>query len=633
MKVSYTWLQAHIEEKIPVPEKVAELFTFGAFEVEHIEHADNDTIFDIKVLPDRAHYALGHRGMAYELAAIAALTLKPRRLENSIRRDEALSVEVDIRNKELCTRYIGTPIHGITVKKSPEWLENALRSIGQRSINNVVDIANYVMFDTGQPLHAFDADKVVGGIIIRSAKKDEHITTLDKREAELSPEILVIADEEAPLAIAGIKGGTKAGVTSETKNIILEAAHFDPAYIRKISTKLGIKTDASKRYENEITPEFTSIGSELFITLLEKEQKMRVGKSTDVYVKKSEKRVLHVNPEFISSNLGFIIPADKIKEILMRLGMEVNEAKDMWSVTIPHSRLDIAIPEDLIEEVGRIYGYEKIPLNVPPLSKVQEINKNFYYAEKIRDILVKEGFSEIYTSSFENKGEIELQNALASDKGFLRSELSSHILKSLEFNVHNADLLGLDQIKIFEIGKIFTKKGEFLSLAIGMKNARKLKVKERSVLEKVIEGLEQVFGAGAMSHSKISDTTYEIILDPILEKMQEPKEYDFIYALPETKYKPISVYPFISRDIAVFVPEGTTEEEERNIIISDAGELLQHLRLFDVFTKSIDGKSMTSYAYRLVFQSYEKTLSDNEVNEITNKITNTLNANTDWRVR
>jgi len=299
MLISYKWLQSYFDEKLPPPEKLAERITFSFAEVESIQTIDSadrrrnytqtdaerenkDVVFDVKVLPDRACYALSHRGIAYEVGAI--LGLKKKTIEYpqpEVKKTRPLLVRVE--SPELCSRYMARVVENVTPKEMP-WVKEHLEAIGQRSINPIVDGANIVMFDRGQPLHAFDADKVEGGIIVRRARKGERLTTLDNREVALDESVLIIADEKSPLAIAGIKGGTKAAVTNAARSIILEAANFNPSYIRKTAERLGIKTDASKRFENKLSPEMASVGMNDFTAyLFEMDGDISVGEIIDIY--------------------------------------------------------------------------------------------------------------------------------------------------------------------------------------------------------------------------------------------------------------------------------------------------------------------------------------------------------------
>ncbi|MBX4198007.1 phenylalanine--tRNA ligase subunit beta [Candidatus Parcubacteria bacterium] len=634
MKVSYNWLQTYFKDPLPESEKLAELITFHAFEIEGTEQFGTDTVFDIKVLPDRAHYALSHRGIAEEISAITKLPWQEKENENEeITSDKAVTVIVE--EPDLCLRYTARYIENVTVGPSPAWLALLLETIGQRSINTIVDATNFVMLDIGQPLHAFDADKVRGTITIRRAKKGEKITTLDGKDVELDESILVIADTEAPLAIAGVKGGNRAAVTESTKNIILESASFEPAFIRKVSQKIGIRNDSSKRFENIVPPERTMRAlEEVTSHISDVSDSDKPSPITDIVNYKQEKKTLKITATYIRTLLGVPITEKDIEEILQRLGITFVKSGDTFTVTIPEERRDLVIPEDFIEEIGRIYGYEQIPVTQLPTSPIlPEINKLFYYSQKIRDILNVHGFSEIYTYALTNSGEVEIQNPLASDKNFLRANLSQGVSKALDLNIKNADLLGLKQIKIFEIGNVFTAEGEYTALAFGLRNAQKSKKSEADELKEILLNIGSEIGLD-FNFIEVKDGIAEISLDDILRNLPEPDEFAQYDVSPQQKmYTPISAYPFAVRDIAVFTPEGTTEHDVRAIIEKHSGVLLVRESLFDVFEKEVDGAKKISYAFRLVFQSHEKTLTEEEINAIMNKITEEMNAQKDWQVR
>src|SRR3989344_5712405 len=324
MIISYNWLQSYFKEKLPPPEKVAELLIFHAFEVESIEKKGNDTILDVKVLPDRAHDALSHRGIARELAVHLQThivnTIPPKK-SPSEKSHGALSI--DVKDPILCRRYMGRIIEGVEVRPSPQWLVERLESIGQKSINNIVDATNFVMFDLGQPLHAFDANKVDGGIIVRNAEGGEKITTLDGKEIKLDNQTLVIADSKSPLAIAGIKGGKKAEINADTASIILEAANFSPTNIRKTSRRLGIQTDSSKRFENERSPEGVEEAMERITMLIMEvagEKDTRVGDIVDIYPRKPTQYVVGVSIDEVNRILGTNISEKESASILSRMG-------------------------------------------------------------------------------------------------------------------------------------------------------------------------------------------------------------------------------------------------------------------------------------------------------------------------
>jgi phenylalanyl-tRNA synthetase beta chain len=640
MKVSYTWLQTYFKDPLPSAEQVADLLTFHVFEIDGMEKVGADTVLDVKVLPDRAHYALSHRGIAYELAAITKQPL----LEKSVAPvsatiDDTVSVVVDDAGK--CPRYLARYIKGVTVGDSPAWLSLALKNLGNRSINNIVDATNYVMLDTGQPLHAFDADKVAGSIHVRNAKAGEKMTTLDEKEVALDESVLVIADDQGSLAIAGIKGGNRAAVTASTKNLIIESANFDAGMVRKTSQKIGIRTDSSKRFENEITPLFAEFGMNAVTTLIKDlAAPQGIGPVTDNYPKSHEAWNLIVKPQAITERLGVEISEQEMIEILQRIVTSVVKNDAGLELTIPQYRLDLTSAQDIVEEVGRLYGYDKIPVGtLPETTFTPKVTKEYFYIQKIKDLLVAQGFSEVYTYSLTDSvhGSVELMNPMASDKSVLRKSLDQGLLSALELNSHNAPLLGLDEIKIFEIGTVFGRDGEHTELGFAAFIARNSKNKPqatKALLETVLQSLEQSLGTTLPRELSANDK-YLINLTKVIETLATPTAYE-AFEIPTSlkKFSPISRYPFIARDIAVFTPSGTTQTDVESLIKEHAGNLLVRLSLFDVFEKAFpDGTKKTSYGFRLIFQSPERTLTDEEINTVMTSITNEMNTRADWQVR
>jgi phenylalanyl-tRNA synthetase beta subunit len=575
-------------------------------------------------------------------------------------------------------------------------------------------------------------------------------------------------------------------VSDETKNIIIESANFAPGNIRKTSRKIGIRTDASARYENEITPEKTAKAMKYVVSLLSEHaagEAFKAGKTIDRYPRQPQPFMVGVSLQEVNTLLGTSFTEQEITNILKKLlfdfrtvtpheevarvaqtllgvpyrigasvsydapkefdcssfvsylysqtgvwmprvtvdmyvfaekikkedavpgdivfsntgngkifyesvefqkGTKVAEGVDhcgvylgdgkvihatrstgkvvieeiekseqfktvigygrvsaprekRFVVTAPAERLDLCIKQDLIEEIGRVYGYEKIAPVKPALGDfTPAVNKTFYYADMIRRMLTENGFSEVSTYAFTDSGEIEMENPIASDKKYLRAELSGNILKALELNGKNAPLLGLETIKVFEIGKVFEKEREYLSLCVGASIPANMKKKDemiKTILSETAQKLAEKFEVSL--EEKISGATLSIDFDALLSKLPEPPQYEFpAKTEDDKKYKKISPYPFALRDIAVFVPEGIGEGAVAEIITKESGELLVQIKLFDVFQKTLeDGTKKTSYAFRLVFQSPEKTLSDEEVNEVMEKVTSSLNANAGWHVR
>jgi len=637
MKVSYHWLQKYFDKKLPSPEELVSLITFGFAEVEGIEKCGDDTVIDVKILPDRACYALSHRGVAGEIAALTGIPLKRQETPAFIESD-TLPLSVTIAEKSLCTKFVGRRIENISVKASPEWLMVALKSIGQRSINNIVDVTNYVMFDIGRPLHAFDADKVEGDLVIRFATAGERITTLDNKDIALTESTLVIADNKGPLSIAGIKGGKRAEVDGRTKNIILEAANWNASHIRKTSTVIGVRTDASKRFENRLSSSLAEEGIDAatqLVTELASSPAMKIGKRVDLSFEVEAPRTISITATDVSRVLGVSIDEKEMEEILARLSIPFVAKGGDITITPPAERLDMEIPEDIAEEIGRILGYDKIKGTLPRNTTfTPTVNKIFYYTEKIKNILVGQGFSEVYLYTLVAKGDIETEHPLADDKAFLRKNLTDGMMSALVRNHSNAALLGLDHVAMFEIGKVFKSEGEFLSLSIAVAQVKKIKGQKPADI--VGAAFALVAKELAMTLSPVmtmlgNDAVGEVLLDDVIKNLPQHESYsdlNFTKAL-DIKYKRFSAYPFIVRDIALFVPSETKPEEVIEVIKKEGTDLMiKGPTLFDDFTK--EGKR--SLAFRMIFQSMERTLSDEEVNVIMRKIYIAVKAK-GWEVR
>lgn len=599
MKISYKWIKEYIKD-LPGPEEVAEAIILHAFEVESVEKTGDDFIFDIKILPDRAHDCLSHQGIVREISGILGLEYKLP--EYRVPESQPTNLKIEIKS-EKCRRYMGRIIRNVKVGPSPDWVKNHLESIGQRSINNIVDAANIVMYDCGQPIHAFDLNKLDGSIIIRPAKEGERITTLDNKEIQLKTSNMVIADSRNILAIAGVKGGKIAEVDANTKDIVLEVANFDPISVRKTAQTAGIFTDAAKRFENDLSPELCDFAmKEISALLLDYGGKFE--EIVDIYPRKQEVRKLSFKTEKISKILGISVSADNIRDILKRYNFEYEEYEGNFEITVPPLRFDLVIEEDMAEEIGRILGYDKVKEKLPEINFKPEANETYSKILQVRSKLLADGYSEVMTYVFRDKGEIEVL-ASASDKKFLRTNLNDGLKESLKLNQSNAPLLEMNKIKIFEIGTVFLKDREEMHVAFGDKNGvREMKLED--FIKSADSSLSDLVGAGDFGN-------------------REPGKNN-----SSTKFKMWSVYPFISRDIAVWVPEKDSSEKILKIIKENGtGLLVKEPYIFDSFSK--DGK--ISYAFRLVFQSYERTLTDSEINEIMAKIDHKIRENSSWQVR
>lgn len=655
MKVLHGWLQGYFEKPIPTAEKLEELFTFHSFEVEGLEKGaakdGSQDVLDVKILPDRAHYCLSHAGVALEISVLAGLPLKAHRIPPTPADTLTKKPEVRIEASQFCRRYMARYGEIAKVAPSNPHAVSMLAAIGQRAINAAVDATNITMFDCGQPMHMFDADKVKGAIVIRAAKPGEKIILLDggagagglaDREVELLPTDHVIADDNGPIAIAGVKGGKNSGVTENTTRIIIESANFDPAAVRRTATRLNLRSEASKRYENEITPELTVEGMTSVCGLVKHNMpEAAFGPVVDVYPTPAKRTVIDLDPTIISNRLGVEVPLVDVKSILTSLQMEVVEKGKMLQVTVPFNRFDLTIPQDLIEEVGRIYGYDRVKGIVPPkMEGGVEVLPKFYIENKIRNELVALGFSEVSLYTLVAKGHVETAYPLAKDKAFARANLIDGVLACVDRNALNADLLGLEAIRVFELGHVFSKDSETSMLALGVAQIKKVKgMKSENIIAETLAKLGEMLGVKLEGKPvmKGAHAAVEIDLTAAVKACQLPASVSYtdlgFGPASTNKYQKFSVYPFITRDIAVFVPESVTAEQvwteiEKGITKTGATKLLVRHALFDTFKK--DGK--LSLAFRMIYQADDRTLTDTEVAAIMDAIYAGVRAQ-GWEVR
>lgn len=633
MLVLHDWLKDYCGEGVPDVITIENLFTFHAFEIEETKVVSGHDVIDVKVLPDRASDCLSHRGVARELSTLTGKPLAHDPLINPVDLSPKVeNIKVTIADSKKCRRFAGAHMTGVTITESPAWLKSRLLALGQRSINNVVDATNYVMLSLGQPLHAYDAKKLSHSngewhFLVRMAHKGEEITTLTNDTYVLPETVQLIVDggTDAPAGIAGIKGGKLAEVDTETTDIIIEAANFDPQVTRKASQILKLQTDASKRFENSLSPELVAYALIDTVSLIRDIAGGRCEGYFDTYPTPIKNTPVTVTLAHIHGLLGVHLSNAVIEEILNRLGFLHSRTEQGWEVVAPFERMDIVIAEDVIAEIGRVYGYEHVESVIPEKVALIEYNTKHYYSEKIRTALVERGFSEVITSSFRKKDIIELQNALASDKGCLRSSLALNVREALDRNMPNIDLLGLSAIRVFEIGTVFAKNAEgddvveHVSLALGVRTKQQgYTPKDDVMLGEAMTALEEVLGTSL--NGNIKEGVFECNLSDLISKLSTPTSYDTYVPLKDMLFASYSTYPFISRDIALWVPESVSGDEVEKILKENGGELLTQCRLFDEFKK--EGK--VSYAFRLIFQSFERTLTDDEVGKVMDSVTEIL---------
>jgi phenylalanyl-tRNA synthetase beta chain len=647
MKVVHSWLKEYVGEKLPDEQAVEDLLNFHAFEIDGAEQVEGETVIDVDVLPNRSSDCLCHRGIARELATILDVQMAndPLAQVPALKTTDVIGVSIEDTNA--CPRFTASLITDIEVKESPDWLQKRLKALGQRPINNIVDATNYVMYAIGQPMHAYDADlfpKVDGKwqFDVRYAKAGETVSLLaeggkdEDRVIELDGSELLIVDasSDTPISLAGVKGGRYAGVHAESKNIIIEAAHFHPTLTRKTARRLGIVIDASKRFENEPSRELPPYGQAEIIALIADIAGGNCEGVLDEYVEKIENPEVTVTLKKVNALLGLQLDLTQVADIIKRTGATVVVNADAESVVAqgPFERTDLHIEEDFIEEVGRLYGLDKIVSVVPDATNsIKTINARHYYSEKIRQCLLDLGFSEVVTTSFHKKGKIQLQNSLASDKSYVRGNLSKNLHQVLDANFSHTDMLGLRDVRVFEIGTVFSKSEtaitEHLSLALGVRTkGNGFTAPDERILVAACDALEETLST-SLAWEKEKGVA-ELNLSQVVDTLPAPTQYDAFPQKNAVQYKTVSQYPAISRDIALWVSQGVQADEVMAVLNESAGDLRYRTDIFDEFTK--DGK--TSYAFRLVFQATDRTLTDDEVAGIMEAVYQVVREN-NWEVR
>lgn len=692
MKFAHNWLQSFFKEKLPSPEKLAEFLTIHSFESRAIKgnKIEKTPILDIDILPNRSD-CFSHLGIAQECAAIFGFEMKKNKSGPIFKGNFKKYIEIEIKEKDICPRYIAVLMNGVKVKESSPQIKEMLLSCGIEPINNIVDAANYAMLETGQPIHVFDFDKITAcnnikkKIIIRFAKKGEKIKALNGNEYSLDENVLIIADQLEPLAIAGIKGGEKTAVDENTKNILIESANFEFRAVRRASKNLNLCTDASLRFEHGLDPNIARIGAGKTADLIKSEAGGKIVGWDDIYPKKKSPRKIFFNIDSSEKFLGEKISSSKIVRILKLLGIKIKKiSSKKMLLEIPTFRSDLALECDIFEEILRIYGMNKIRPKTPEAQVIiPRQNKSICVEKKIRNVLKEAGFLESYNYSFIgwkdiNKYDdlIEVQNPVSRDFQYLRPSLIFGLMKNIEKNkgLNLSDAAKTPNIKIFEIGKIFFKKScnffeeksfagiifsgsekndfllqfgssdknsfsylkgliETIFEQMNIKNYQWKKNEKDNIFQKgfsaeiIIDGKSAGF-AGELSFGIFND----------LKKIKKILAFEINYgniidsAEFEKKYNPILKFPFASRDIALLVPKDVKIGAVTKEIILCAEKEIKEVILFDLYEGKNIPKGKKNLAFRIVFQSDKKTLTGQEIDHFHQKIIHSLESK-NWQVR
>jgi len=669
MKFSFSWLQSFFDQKLPAPKVLAELLTQKAFETEAI----NLKVLEVDILPNRAPDCLSYQGLAREIGA--ALGLRPKTLDLRVPRNKtslktAKVIEVEVKKPQDCRRYSVRLIEGIKIQESPSWIKQRLEESGLRPINNVVDLANYVMLETGQPLHVFDIDKIEGNkLIVRQAKANEKITTLDDKTYSLNKSALVIADLHNSLAIAGVKGGKKAEITKATKSILVEAANFSRASVRGIWKKMGLRTDASWRFENGLDLGLAEIAQNRFANLMiDLYQAEPASDIVDFYPVPSLERRVDLSLEYLEKLLGVKIKDSQVASILQSLGFKiVNRSVKKWKIVVPSWRLDISGQADLVEEVARLYDYEKIPAQASIVNLIPPVrNWSQFWGKEIRNVLVKSGFSEALSYSFISEEQrlffyyppeniVEVANPVSRRQRYLRPNLLINLLASLKENEKHHR-----QIKIFEIGHVFMQPSEYYleksSLAgiLTSQNSQEGFYQLKGIIKHLADSLviddlwfdnyqatpedfsKFMWHPSRVSEIKIGDKEIGFLgeIHPRLEDELNIPEYALAFeinledltkfASEEQEYRPVSSYPVAKRDLSVIVPLAAKIGKIIAKINEVGGLLVRDVDLMGIYRGDSITRGKKSITLRIYFQAQNHTLPTAEINDLQKKIIKSL---------
>ena len=686
MKVLLSWLREFVD--VPgTAEQIATTMSVRGFAVEGIESlpeyteavsadgtvartpaASADAVIDFEVTANRPD-CLSVAGMAREIAT--AYGLQVRRpvaggsslALTSLKAVEQGDIDIAIESKELCPRYVGA-VADVKVGPSPEWMQNRLRAAGVRPISNIVDITNYVLLELGQPMHAFDLTKLGGGAIrVRTARPGETLRTLDGQMRTLTPEMLVIADAERAVAIAGVMGGADSEVSEETQTIVFESAYFTPQQVRRTSKALGLKTEASTRFERGTDPRLPVTAMERACALLEL---VRAGAARgtliDRYPLRLEPAVLRLRRARITGLLGTAVPDTDIKRILESLGFALRETETGWDVTVPTRRVDVLREVDLIEEVARHYGFDRIPVTFPALTTAPPpMDPRIAQARALRAIMTGAGFSEAVTFGFVSEQAavpfapeadlVPIANPLSESFAVLRPSVLPGLVAAVAHNRRREQR----DVRLFEIGARFSRsRGERRSLALAWTGAvgadhwsggtRPIDYFDvQGVVQRVCQALRVdvqmqgvaepwlVPGRGAaIASDGVRIGTMGLLASSIVEQ-NELATSDAIYVaeidldtVPPVdeamQVEPLPRHPSMSRDISILVADTLAAGTVRQTVQQNAPDTLVRVSEFDRYQGKGIPDGQVSLSLRLTFRAPDRTLTDSEVQKAVDAI-------------
>ena len=677
MRISYNWLKEYVDIK-ESSKDLSDMLMSAGLPTESIEELSNDRVLEVEVTANRPDW-LSYIGVAREFAAIKGRKLKIPAVGKLAAGKNKAGIKVKVEDKALCPKYTARVIRNVRVGESPTWLKTRLEAMGLRPVNNIVDITNFCLFETGEPMHAFDLDKLSGGeVLVRKAKNGEKIATIDGIERALLESMLVIADNSKPVAVAGVMGGLNTEVNFSTKNILLEAAYFDPISIRRTAKKLALSSDSSYRFERRVDVSNIKYSSDRATDLICQIAGGEAGEFIDISAKFGDKKPVVLNIAKLDSVLGHSIPPAKAKKILSDLGLKLKaSSKGKMSFIVPHFRYDLKDEVDLIEEVARVYGYNNIPNTIPPIvGQPERISPDMAILGKTRAALTGLGFDEIITYSLLSKKVIDkaamaaedavcVANPLSIEQEAMRPSLVPGMLGVVLWNINRRS----KDLKFFEIGHVYGKRGneftesQYLGLCItgemsnwaggsraysffdlkgavetlfgslGIKdisfaNARDCRLSSASSAS-IELGTEIIGIIGEVDTKVLAD--FDIKSPVYICEIALDKVYPFVKA--KKIFEALPKYPAVSRDISIVADKDTPNQKIVAVIKGSAGTVLRSVSLVDKYSgKQIpDGK--ISLTYRLEYQDPTKTLEEKDVAEAHNKVLQALGSELGAKLR
>jgi len=665
MKLSINWLKEYIDPKLTTDELIERL-TMAGLEVEAVEAVGADTVLEIEVTPNRPD-CLNILGLAREIGAITGKAVKnPRGI---VHKPAILNDLVSIENKKDCSRYIGTLIREAQIKDAPVVMKQQLASLGLKAIHNAVDITNFVMMETGQPMHVFDYDKLAGGkIIVRRAQEGERIVTLDGVERKLDPSILVIADRHNPVAIAGIMGGLETQITAQTKNILLESAHFDMGLIRRACRTLGLRSDSSYRFERNVNFEGVLTGANRATDLLLSLTGGKLSGRGEVLSKvQGSAESIKVKISDIEALLGVEVTPLKVKTWLSKLGFKVTASSGNLMVTAPDNRADVEQDVDVIEEIARMIGFDRLPSKLPviKMNNIPVDKRPREIKSQIRRVLTAGGLDETITHNMINTKALvksgladipvlRIFNPLNQDQELMRPAILPSLMQVALTNINR----GQKDLRLFEIGKIYSKEKEkeVLGILLTGRRAQDWRSSKKDLVDIFdLKGLLERLFQKVDIHA-----TYENVDMPVFDPVAacsvsvdgklmgvfgklsrkvlnnwDIKNQDIYFArlhLEEIfskphrliKYRAISEFPAIVRDVSLAVKKEITYQKVEEVCLQHGENVLRSVQFIEQYLGDKIQAGYKGLVFSCQYQSNDKTLREEEVSAVHERLVQAL---------